>query len=1063
MDDYYYLMMFLAFFIPLFVGGFIVLIVFIIKSASNSSDNPTSTPKMLDLHRTKNIKGTSLPCDKGLDRKTIRSSEHTIKFLWRILAEIANFYSAQEPIIKERIQNLKKQNARSIINKMSVDKINRNGTRINVGVLKYNRIKTIGDLMRYEGRYEQMAGIGKRSSENIKMNLNEIVEEVNRSVKIKLSYDDRNKESDMLVHVISIYNDSEQYSNKAKDLLSFRTQVNSLLKRAKKLIGSPFFIFKQKETINEIKDIENELNEIYNNNFSNINDELINPFNNVKETTINDAWHKFKKDPIPFNKVIERFVGAGNISQGLLDYSLSSDVALAVKETPLDLNGFKLGLRPYQEWGSKYIICQRKTIIGDEMGLGKTVEAIAAMVSLKNHGAKHFMVICPLSVLTNWCREIYRFSDLRYYKIYQYDKQSTFRQWIKDGGVAITTYETLDSLPIYEQYSIDLLIVDEAHLIKNSLTLRTRNTKQVIEHAVRVTFLTGTVLENKVDEMIKLIGILNKEVAAQAEDRKALSEYETFKEAISKVYFRRRRVDVLSELPEKTEIEDWCDLNEVEITEYETAVYNKRFMDARRVSWNVDASQSTKMDKLKSLVEMAKNDDRKVLVFSFFLETISLIKKAFGQDAYGPIYGGVSAIERQNIIDRFNDAPAGSVLVCQIQSGGIGLNIQSASVVVICEPQFKPSIENQAISRSYRMGQARNVLVYHLLATNTVDERLNEMLAAKQMLFNNYADTSLIADKSFQIDKNMFTGIMQKEYERIASKHIQHTEAKKIQQPIVKKIIEDKKPIIRKDLDLSSINFIPSPNGGVSVTRRVGMIKQPRNGYLNISEFETKHFDDRFNLGKENINPSLIGTAVDYLSRYVNGTPKEEAFRISLLGAANLDELEHAKQLLKLVNGLTDTSIISAIKLVGFDVAFRNSPLYYKPVTEIWPDKDTIRNVRIMVGRSNAFFKKYGPVIKDGFTFEGGYTKTISTGDGDFLTEDTLWDFKVIKNEPTSKHTLQILVYYLMGIHSKHPEFKNIKYIGIFNPRLNVVYKYDLSNLPPSIIENVEQMVIGYK
>lgn len=80
-----------------------------------------------------------------------------------------------------------------------------------------------------------------------------------------------------------------------------------------------------------------------------------------------------------------------------------------------------------------------------------------------------------------------------------------------------------------------------------------------------------------------------------------------------------------------------------------------------------------------------------------------------------------------------------------------------------------------------------------------------------------------------------------------------------------------------------------------------------------------------------------------------------------------------------------------------------------------------------------------------------------------FLTEDTLWDFKVIKNEPTSKHTLQILVYYLMGIHSKHPEFKNIKYIGIFNPRLNVVYKYDLSNLSPSIIENIEQMVIGYK
>lgn len=94
-----------------------------------------------------------------------------------------------------------------------------------------------------------------------------------------------------------------------------------------------------------------------------------------------------------------------------------------------------------------------------------------------------------------------------------------------------------------------------------------------------------------------------------------------------------------------------------------------------------------------------------------------------GKRCTNPINGSVTPQRRQEIIDEFDKAPAGTVLVAQIQSGGTGLNIQSASVVVLCEPQFKPSIENQAISRAYRMGQTRNVLVYRLLCEDTVDEK----------------------------------------------------------------------------------------------------------------------------------------------------------------------------------------------------------------------------------------------------------------------------------------------------------------------------------------------------
>ena len=96
----------------------------------------------------------------------------------------------------------------------------------------------------------------------------------------------------------------------------------------------------------------------------------------------------------------------------------------------------------------------------------------------------------------------------------------------------------------------------------------------------------------------------------------------------------------------------------------------------------------------------------------------------------------------------------------------------------------------------------------------------------------------------------------------------------------------------------------------------------------------------------------------------------------------------------------------------------------YIPVEEINPDISTVSNIRTMVDRSTVFFKQYGPVIKDGFSFEGGYTKLVSTGDGDFLTKDTLWDFKVFNKASTNVHTLQLLMYYIMGVLHSWPEIR---------------------------------------
>ena len=174
---------------------------------------------------------------------------------------------------------------------------------------------------------------------------------------------------------------------------------------------------------------------------------------------------------------------------------------------------------------------------------------------------------------------------------------------------------------------------------------------------------------------------------------------------------------------------------------------------------------------MREIINEAKEDGRKVIVFSFYLDTISEIKAFLGDICTMPIRGSVSVETRQQIIDQFGEMPAGSVLLAQIDAGGTGLNIQAASVVIICEPQLKPSIENQAISRSYRMGQTRNVLVYRLLAANTIDERMEELLHQKQAVFDAFADQSVAADMTDEeektIDDKTFGILIQEEIDRI--------------------------------------------------------------------------------------------------------------------------------------------------------------------------------------------------------------------------------------------------------------------------------------------------------
>ena len=169
-----------------------------------------------------------------------------------------------------------------------------------------------------------------------------------------------------------------------------------------------------------------------------------------------------------------------------------------------------------------------------------------------------------------------------------------------------------------------------------------------------------------------------------------------------------------------------------------------------------------------------------------------------------------------------------------------------------------------------------------------------------------------------------------------------------------------------------------------------------------------------------------------------------------------------ANSLLTSIKGLDDRSISAACKLAGYDVIYRAGVGAFHSIDVIEPDQDMIDNIRIMVRRSEEFWKEHGPIVKMGFTMDGGYTTIISAGDGDYLTKDTLWEFQAIQKEPGSRQSLQLLVYYLMGIHSVHEEFKSIRKLGLYNPRKNKAYLIDLTAISQEVMDEVSKRVIGY-
>jgi superfamily II DNA or RNA helicase len=459
-------------------------------------------------------------------------------------------------------------------------------------------------------------------------------------------------------------------------------------------------------------------------------------------------WDDYRERAVAYNGLLVAIANLDGDPEAVHGH-IPAEIAGRVDTHELDTSLLEVSLRGYQAFGARFALAQGRAILGDEMGLGKTVEALAAIAHLHAGGTTHALVVCPASVLANWAREVEQHSRLRAFRLHGADREGNLRSWVRDGGVGVVTYDSLKSLVIPEGLPVALLVADEAHYVKNAAAQRTQALLRHISAVDRVLLLTGTPMENRLEEFRSLVGHIRPDLAERMEPGSGLVGTDAFRSAVADVYLRRNQSDVLDELPPRIDNDEWVEPTADDRRSYARAVASGNFMAMRRAAFDAATiGQSAKLHRLVEIVDEAADNGWKTVVFSSFLDVLRAVDRALGTRSVGLLTGRLDPSSRQALVDELSASPEPLVLVSQIQAGGVGLNIQAASVVVLTEPQWKPSIEDQAVARLHRLGQLRPVHVYRLLVEGGVDQRMLEILTTKRRLFDEYVRMSDLKDAS---------------------------------------------------------------------------------------------------------------------------------------------------------------------------------------------------------------------------------------------------------------------------------------------------------------------------
>lgn len=440
-------------------------------------------------------------------------------------------------------------------------------------------------------------------------------------------------------------------------------------------------------------------------------------------------------------------------------------------------------LRDYQREGFQWMVRLSEwgggACLADDMGLGKTVQTIAFLLYQAAKGPS--LVICPASVMLNWANELSRFSPSLEVKILN---ESSDRNALLDNtkpyDVVLTTYGLL----VREEEALtkpqwNVVCLDEAHTIKNRGTKMSAAAMKL--KADSRVILTGTPIQNYLSELWNLFQFLNPGLLGTFDsfmnkyilpiEKEGNEERRTqLKRMVSPFMLRRTKAEVIEELPEKTEITRNVSLTDAEITAYETLreTTEQALQSEEKVDVNVLAQitklrqaacaisliekgwkmGSTKIAAAVDLVEEIVRSRNNVLVFSQFTSFLSMAKTAIedriGKDKIFYLDGSTPIRKREKMVADFQHRQV-PVFLISLKAGGLGLNLTNANYVLHMDPWWNPAIEQQATDRAYRIGQNKNVTVFHLIAQHTIEEKIVRLHKTKRDLADSLLSGSNIS------------------------------------------------------------------------------------------------------------------------------------------------------------------------------------------------------------------------------------------------------------------------------------------------------------------------------
>lgn len=437
-------------------------------------------------------------------------------------------------------------------------------------------------------------------------------------------------------------------------------------------------------------------------------------------------------------------------------------------------------LRPYQESGFQWLNYLREVkwggILADDMGLGKTIQALSFLHHLKEvNGSLRALVVCPTTLLFNWQNEIVKFTPgLTYYVHHGSTRTRDFLRK-NDIDIIITTYGTLRSdIRQLVELSFDYVVLDESQAIKNPSSKVTR-AAGLLKAANRLC-LSGTPLQNNTFDIFAQMNFLNPGMLGTVEMFKQefsipidkFGEKEQ-KDHLRKLLYpfilRRTKEQVARDLPEKQEMVLFCEMGEEQRKIYEA--YRNDYRD--RILGIVDEQgiQKSQLTILQGLMKLrqicdspaiVKEEERfpnhsvkleelgreitenisnhKALVFSQFLGMLALIKEKMKElgVSYEYFDGSSTVAERERAIRRFQEDDTCRVFLISLKAGGVGLNLTAADYVYIVDPWWNPAVEQQAIDRTHRIGQTKNIFAYRMICNDTVEDKILKLQERKRSL-----------------------------------------------------------------------------------------------------------------------------------------------------------------------------------------------------------------------------------------------------------------------------------------------------------------------------------------